>query len=51
VLSRCLPRSFLQAGLLDAWAIVVVMAAAFGKWLVTRNAGAQTAFPELIVSA
>jgi hypothetical protein len=51
VLSRSLPRSSLQAGLLDAWVIVVVMAAAFGKWLMTRNVGAQTAVPELIVSA
>jgi hypothetical protein len=59
VLSRSLPRFLLQAGLLigvaaiaavlhlDAWAIVVVMAAAFGgvvcaEWLTTRGAGART---------
>jgi hypothetical protein len=30
---------------------VVVTAAAFGKWLMTRNAGARESFPELIVSA
>lgn len=60
--SRSLPRSLLQAGLLigvgaiaallhlDAWAIVLVVAAALGKCLMTRKAGAASV-PELIVSA
>jgi hypothetical protein len=59
VLSRSLPRFLLQAGLLigvaafavvlhlDAWSIVIVMAAAFGgvllaEWLTTRAAGVRT---------